>query len=125
MATRTGHSIRSFIHMADVAEATFKVAVNGAVGGSYHISTPQTVSIRELVDKVAAMTKVPLSNLVTVSEDRLGKDQAYLLDSKKIRDELGWSSRVDLDQGLAQTLAWIDANLEVLKTMPADYIHKP
>ncbi|NBW52027.1 MAG: dTDP-glucose 4,6-dehydratase, partial [Betaproteobacteria bacterium] len=87
--------------------------------------TFQTVSIRELVEKVAAMTGVPFSDLVTVSEDRLGKDQAYLLDSKKIRDELGWSSKVDLDQGLAQTLAWVDANLEVLKTLPADYIHKP
>lgn len=120
-----GHSIRSFIHMEDVVDATYRVALDGVPGDSYHISTYQTISIRDLVQKVAEMTGVPFAELAQVSEDRLGKDQAYLLDSAKIRDELGWSSRIELDEGLAQTLAWIDANLDTLKSLPFDYIHKP
>lgn len=120
-----GHSIRSFIHMDDVANATYRVAVDGVAGDSYHISTPDTVSIRELVEKVCALTGVPFADLAVVSEDRLGKDQAYLLDSAKIRKELGWSHHVDLDDGLKQTLEWVDRNLGVLETLPADYIHKP
>lgn len=120
-----GHSIRSFIHMDDVADATYRIAVDGVAGDSYHISTPDTVSIRELVEKICALTKTPFSDLAVVSEDRLGKDQAYLLDSGKIRKELNWSHRINLDDGLKETLAWVDKNLEVLKTLPADYIHKP
>lgn len=120
-----GHSIRSFIHMNDVVDATYRVAIQGVPGESYHISTYQTISIRDLVQKIAEMTGVPFSRLAEISEDRLGKDQAYLLDSAKIRRELGWNSTTDLDAGLAQTLSWIDSNLDELKTLPFDYIHKP
>lgn len=120
-----GHSIRSFIHMDDVADATYRIAIDGVAGDSYHISTRDTVSIRALVEKIADLTQTSFTDLAEVSEDRLGKDQAYLLESSKIRQDLGWSDRVSLDDGLKETLAWVDANLEVLKTLPADYIHKP
>ena len=119
-----GHSIRSFIHIDDVADATYRIAVNGEAGESYHISTPDTISIRSLVLKICEMTKVPFSNLVTESEDRLGKDQAYLLSSKKICEQLGWSHQVSLDDGLKATLEWVDLNFEILKDLPAEYIHK-
>ena len=120
-----GHSIRSFIHMSDVADATYRIALDGVPGESYHISTRETVSIRALVEKVCALTSKPFAELAAVTEDRLGKDQSYLLDSGKVRSELGWSDRVSLDDGLRETLAWVDANLDVLKTLPRDYVHKP
>ena len=120
-----GRSIRSFIHMKDVSNATYRIAVDGVAGDSYHISTPVTVSIRELVERVCALTDTNFSELAVISDDRLGKDQAYLLDSGKIRSELGWSDTVSLDEGLKETLAWVDSNLSILKTLPADYIHKP
>ncbi|MCG2586650.1 GDP-mannose 4,6-dehydratase [Massilia sp. TS11] len=119
-----GHSVRAFIHIDDVAEATVRIAERGSIGESYHISTWEKISIRALVERVCTMTGVPFSSLVQESEDRLGKDQAYLLDSQKIRDELGWTDTIGLDAGLQQTLAWIDDNLDILKTLPADYIHK-
>jgi len=111
--------------MRDVADATYRIATRGVPGESYHISTPDTISIRALVERICEMTDTPFSTLAVVSEDRLGKDQAYLLDSEKIRSELNWSHRVTLDQGLEETLAWVDANLTTLKDLPADYIHKP
>lgn len=120
-----GNSIRSFIHMKDVADATYRIALYGLAGATYHISTPDTVSIRELVEKVCLLTGTTFTELAIVSEDRLGKDQAYLLDSGKIRKDLGWMDTVNLDTGLKETLAWVDGNLNVLKKLPADYIHKP
>ena len=119
-----GHSVRSFIHMNDVSDGTYRTAVQGTPGDSYHISTPDTISIRMLVEKVCDLTGTPFSELAMVTEDRLGKDQAYLLDSGKIRSELGWSSEISLDRGLRQTLEWVDDNLDILKNLPADYIHK-
>jgi dTDP-glucose 4,6-dehydratase len=120
-----GHSIRSFIHMDDVADATYRIAIDGVAGDSYHISTRETVSVRDLVEKIADLTRTPFKDLVQVSEERLGKDQAYQLESSKIRQDLNWSDRVSLGDGLKETLAWVDENLEVLRTLPADYIHKP
>ncbi len=94
-------------------------------GGSYHISTPDTISIRGLVEKICDMTGTRFEDLAVVAQDRLGKDQAYLLDSSTIRSELGWSPHVVLDDGLKETLAWVDTHLDALKQLPADYIHKP
>lgn len=119
-----GHSIRSFIHISDVADATLKIALKGAIGEAYHISTNETISIRGLVEKICALTATPFDAVVEVSEDRLGKDQAYLLDSGKLRDTLEWTDTISLDAGLQDTLQWVDQHLDRLSTLPQDYLHK-
>ncbi|HVK99972.1 MAG TPA: GDP-mannose 4,6-dehydratase [Dongiaceae bacterium] len=119
-----GHSIRSFIHIQDVSEATRKIALEADPGESFHISTPHVVSIRDLVEKIAEMTGVALSDLADIGEERLGKDQAYLLDSSRLRDELGWQDKIDLQAGLAETLKWIDDNLSDLEQLPHEYQHR-
>ena len=119
-----GLSTRSFIHMDDVSAATFKIALDGIPGDSYHISTNETITIRGLVEKICELTNANFSELVEVSEDRLGKDQAYLLDSTKLRENFTWQDKINLEQGLIDTLSWVDNNIEILKSLPADYIHK-
>ena len=119
-----GSSIRSFIHMDDVSMATLKIATEGNPGESYHISTNDTVSIRGLVEKICDLTKTSFSDLVNVSDDRLGKDQAYLLDSNKLRNDFSWQNEINLEEGLKDTLSWVDNNLDLLKQLPADYVHK-
>ena len=119
-----GLSTRSFIHMDDVSAATFKIALDGIPGDSYHISTNETITIRGLVEKICELTNTIFTELVEVSEDRLGKDQAYLLDSTKLRENFTWQEKINLEQGLTNTLSWVDTNLEILKSLPADYIHK-
>ena len=56
--------------------------------------------------------------------DRIGKDSAYHLDSKKIRAELHWQDRIDLDQGLDGCIAWVKNNFDILKNEDFDYRHK-
>jgi dTDP-glucose 4,6-dehydratase len=119
-----GQSIRSFIHMDDVSSATFKIATDGVPGESYHISTNDTITIRGLVEKICDLTNTNFSHLVEVSEDRLGKDQAYLLDSNKLKNNFSWQDTINLGKGLMDTLSWIDDNLNTLKLLPADYLHK-
>jgi len=119
-----GSSIRSFIHMDDVSMATLKIATEGNPGESYHISTNETVSIRGLVEKICGLTNTSFSDLVNVSDDRLGKDQAYLLDSNKLRNDFSWQNEINLEEGLMDTLSWVDNNLDLLKQLPADYVHK-
>ena len=120
-----GRSVRCFIHIEDVAEATYQIALRGESGQCYHISTQQKISIRELVERIANKVGIALSELVEISDERLGKDQTYLLDSAKLREELGWSDVVDLDTGIEKTCDWVDANLGTLLDQPQTYIHKP
>ena len=120
-----GHSVRSFIHIKDVADATLRVAQHGVSGETYHISTRETVSIRGLVEQICVSMGKKFEEVVEVSEDRLGKDEAYLLDSQKIRNDLGWAEQFSLEEGILHTLEWLDNNLEILQEQPDSYIHKP
>ncbi len=120
-----GHSVRSFIHIRDVADGTLRVARGGTNGEAYHFSTTEMISIRALVEKICTMMGASFSEVAEITDDRPGKDSAYLLDSAKARETLGWADRVDLDTGLQETIDWVRENLRTLQQQPRDYIHKP
>lgn len=120
-----GASTRSFIHMKDVSDATWRVMLNGNNGNTYHISTNEVISIRELVERICQKLNVCFDDHVEVVGERLGKDAAYHLESNKIRKELDWKDHVSLDQGLDECIAWVRKHFDVLKLAPYDYTHKP
>lgn len=120
-----GHSTRSFIHMNDVSDATWKIMLDGKNGDSHHISTNEVISIRDLVQKICQRLNRPFEEHVEVVGERLGKDAAYHLDSSKIRRELNWKDSITLDQGLEECIAWVQKYFDVLKDQPHNYIHKP
>jgi len=120
-----GHSTRAFIHGDDVASASLALLEKGTPGEVYHLSTDRFISIRDLVATIAQKTGSSFEKLAEVVEDRPGKDAAYLLDSAKIKRELGWGPRIGLEEGLESVIQWVDKNLAVLKTLPDHYIHKP
>ena len=120
-----GLSRRSFIHMRDVSSATRMIATRGQAGETYHISTEDIVSVRELVEKICHKLAVDFDSCVEVVGERLGKDAAYMLDSSKLRRRLGWKDAVSLNDGLDDCVAWVKSNLDDLKREPCDYVHKP
>jgi len=121
-----GRSIRSFIHMRDVSEATLRIALAGQVGHTYHISTPRTLSIRELVAMILERLGKDFDDCVAIVPERPGKDQAYMLDSTKLRTELGWRDMVSLEDGIAECIAWAERFRDHLLSMKSwDYEHKP
>jgi len=119
-----GKSIRSFIHIDDVSTALEAIMKDGVNGDSYHISTNEMISIFELVQTLANLLKVDVEELVERGPERPGKDFAYQLSSEKIRNELGWVDKIDLNAGLADTLDWAKLNLDTLRDLPVNYEHK-
>ena len=120
-----GVSTRSFIHMNDVSNATWQIMQKGRNGETYHISTEEVISIRELVERICFKLNVKFENHVEFIGDRAGKDAAYHLDSTKLRTELSWKDSINLDKGLDECIVWVKNNLTDLKSLPFDYIHKP
>jgi dTDP-glucose 4,6-dehydratase len=120
-----GHSVRSFIHIRDVADGTLRVARRAAPGEIFHFSTTRNISIRSLVERIAEQMGVSFADHVEIVGERLGKDSAYLLDCTKAKNGLGWEDRISLEQGIEETIGWVRDNLEELRKQPADYIHKP
>lgn len=119
-----GESVRSFIHMDDVAKATNLILNYGKIGDIYHISTKQNISIKSLVEMIAKQLDMPFEENVEITEDRKGKDSAYLLDSSKLRESLNWQDTISLEEGIEKTISWVKDNLEELLKQPMNYIHK-
>jgi dTDP-glucose 4,6-dehydratase len=119
-----GASRRSFIHMRDVSDATWRIARDAPPGETYHISTKEIVTVRQLVEQICRKLGVAFEDHVEVVGERLGKDAAYMLDSTKLRQTLGWRDQVSLDAGLDECIGWVKSNLDELQRQPFDYIHK-
>jgi dTDP-glucose 4,6-dehydratase len=119
-----GRSVRSFIHIRDVADGTLRALRNGKPGEIFHLSTPRHISIKEVVEEVCRQMDVAFDDVVEIVGDRLGKDAAYTLDSSRARQNLGWEPQISLEEGIKETIPWAREHLEALKTQPAGYIHK-
>jgi dTDP-glucose 4,6-dehydratase len=117
--------VRVFIHMADVSDATLKVAQHGATGETYHISGYELVSIRTLVEMILLRLGRRFEDCVEIGPERPGKDTAYTLDSMKVRTQLGWRDTISLAQGIDDVIAWAERFAGELAKLPAKYEHKP
>lgn len=119
-----GQSIRAFIHSADVSGGIAACVTSGVPGQKYHFAPEQSFTIREVVETICQRLGISFDSLVDVVEDRPGKDKAYLMDSSKARRELGWQESMTFAQGVDETIAWVRGNLDEIKRLPLDYIHK-
>lgn len=119
-----GHSVRSFIHIRDVARGTLDACRISKTGQIYHFSTTRHISIRELVEYICKQMNVLFQSAVETSDERPGKDLAYLLDSSSAGSDLGWKPQITLEQGIDETIEWVDKYFDILKSLPLDYVHK-
>ncbi len=119
-----GNSVRSFIFINDVADGTLRAARQADPGEIFHFSTTENISIRAMVELIAERMGRSFDENVEIVGDRPGKDSAYLLDSTKAREQLGWQEKIELEQGVDKTIAWVNDNLDILQKQPFDYIHK-
>ena len=121
-----GRAVKSYIHIRDVCAATLQIARYGTAGEIYHISPDgEGISIVDLVDMICAQMGRPLDDCVTMTEERLGQDAFYLINSDKLRESLGWRSQVSLEKGIAEVINWVEENFDALQSSPLDYIHQP
>ena len=119
-----GESVRSFIHINDVVEATLELILNANIGTSWHLSTKQVISIFDLVKKICKMTNTDFYKIVDIKDERLGKDQSYLLDSELVRKNFNWKDKISLDDGIKDTISWVENNYSYLSQISWEYSHK-
>ena len=120
-----GKSVRVFIHMSDVSDATLRIARTGTPGDTYHISGYELVSIRTLVEIIVKRLNKSFEDCVEIGPERPGKDTAYTLDSFKLRTELGWRDTFSLERGIDDVVAWAERFRADLPKLPIKYQHKP
>jgi dTDP-glucose 4,6-dehydratase len=100
---------REWLHVDDHCRAIELVLDRGGEGETYNIGSGVERSIDEIADLVLGLTGKPES-LKSIVPDRPGHDRRYLLDSSKLRTELGWEPQIPFEDGLRATVEWYAAN---------------
>ena len=81
-------------------------------------------AVRDVVKTICGRMGKRFEDAVDVVAERPGQDAAYVIDSTKARTEFGWRPEIDLDQGIADTASWVEANWAAIAKQSLDYQHK-
>ena len=119
-----GVAVKSYIHIRDVSRGELAMLHEGTVGERYHLSPDGGVAVRDVVRAICGRMGRKFEDAVEIVAERPGQDAAYVIDSTKARQSFGWKPEIDLDQGIAETAAWVDANWAAIAKQPLNYQHK-
>lgn len=98
----TGATVRDYVYIDDVVEATI-AACRKRASGVFNVGSGLGTSVRELAEAILAEAAPALS-----PEFRADRPDGYSLryDVRKMRDELGTSPGWTLGEGIRQCVAW-------------------
>lgn len=96
---------REWLYVTDHCRAIDLILRKGEPGALYNIGSGVEQSVDEIADRILALLGKP-SDLKQYVPDRPGHDRRYLLNSDKIRRELGWQPEVDFEEGMRRTVQW-------------------
>ncbi|OGC39049.1 dTDP-glucose 4,6-dehydratase [candidate division WWE3 bacterium RBG_13_37_7] len=106
---KSSQNKREWTYVTDHCEGIDIIIHKGKVGEAYNIATGIEKSVEEIADAVLGNLKKPKELKIYV-EDRPGHDKRYLLDSSKIKNELGWEAKISFEKGLKTTIEWYKQN---------------
>ena len=118
-----GSAVKSYIHIRDVSRGELAALEHGQPGATYHLSPGSGLTIRELVAMICQRLGSSLDESTVVVGERPGQDATYVIDSSRARNEFSWSPMVSLEEGLEETIAWVDDNWDQLEAHPLNYQH--
>jgi dTDP-glucose 4,6-dehydratase len=102
-----GQQIRDWLFVQDHCEALIEVWRNGRVGQKYNIGGECEVKNIDLVKKIISMMGKD-ETMIEYVTDRPGHDRRYSTNISKIQQELNWTPRYNLEEGLQQTIEWYE-----------------
>jgi dTDP-glucose 4,6-dehydratase len=111
-----GRQVRDWLHVDDHAEALLLVLSQGGLGETYCIGGDGTKRNIELVKIICghldrlAPANTPHAEKIAFVTDRPGHDFRYAIDASKLREELGWTPKRALEEGLEDTVRWYVEN---------------
>ena len=123
-----GTNSREWIYVKDHCEALIEIFKKGKVGNFYNIGSNKNQTNLEICKKLiqlANKNKIMGKNTrIKFVKDRPGHDIRYALNSSKLKNELRWSPRISLSNGLKKTFEWYRENNDYYKSIPLNDIRK-
>jgi nucleoside-diphosphate-sugar epimerase len=105
-----GRQIRDFLHVGDVAAALVAL-VDSPVEGAVNVGSGEPVALSDVIGRIGSLIGRP--DLIQLGARPAPPDEPPLVvaDTRRLRDEVGWTPAYDLTRGLDDTIAWWRAAL--------------
>jgi UDP-glucose 4-epimerase len=117
-----GSQRKSYLYVQDCIDAILHVTRNGTAQGVphgtqiYNLGTTEYVQVKDSVRHICkALGLNPELQYTGGDRGWIGDNPFILLDTKKIQ-ATGWKPKLTIEQGILQTLRWLEANRWVYET---------
>ena len=105
-----GNNSREWIYVSDHCEALIKIFKKGRLNSFYNIGSNTNLNNISIVKKLLSIaknkTKIGKNVKIEFVKDRPGHDLRYAINSKKLRKEINWRPKININIGLEKTLDW-------------------
>jgi len=109
-----GLNVREWIFADEHSRAVLLALERGNPGEVYNVGSGDEKTNLDVVRAILKLLGKPES-LIHFVKDRPGHDRRYSIDCAKIRRDWGWSSEVEFDTGLAETIEWYRNNQDWMR----------
>lgn len=102
-----GDQTREFNYVGDIVNAYLLAATNpNAIGELINIGNGIEYSIKEVAEKIVNMMGNPIHLLIGALPKRAGETNHFFCNNEKAKRLLGWSPKINLNEGLQRTIDW-------------------
>ena len=119
-----GKNSREWLYVTDHCNALIKILKKGKLGEKYNIGSNINLTnlevVKTILDVVRKNKLVYIGKNVKIKfvKDRPGHDLRYAINSKKLKKELNWKSKISFDKGIFQTIKWYVDNKKYFDLIP-------
>ena len=114
-----GEIVRDWLYVEDHARAIDLIFHKGRIAETYNIggfnewkNIDLIKVIVRTVDRLLGNPEGESEKLITYVTDRAGHDLRYAIDSRKLKNELGWEPSLQFEEGIEKTVRWYLDNQE-------------
>lgn len=114
-----GENVRDWLYVEDHARAIDLIFHKGRIAETYNIggfnewkNIDLIKVIVRTVDRLLGNPEGESEKLITHVTDRAGHDLRYAIDSRKLKNELGWEPSLQFEEGIEKTVRWYLENQE-------------
>ena len=114
-----GENVRDWLYVEDHARAIDLIFHKGRIAETYNIggfNAGKNIDLIKVivrtVDRLLGNPEGESEKLITYVTDRAGHDLRYAIDSRKLKNELGWEPSLQFEEGIEKTVRWYLENQE-------------
>ena len=101
----SGKQTRDFVYVTDLVDAVIKSSLTNVGGEVFQIASNKEVTINEIVEIIKCeLDKFNIDMKVIHGETRVGDVMRNFSDTTKAKNVLGWQPRMDLSEGVRNTI---------------------